>query len=594
MKKLKVGYLNVTAEGIRNNLTEIAQTLHPEVYRDFSESSFGSLITDTQSYLGEMLYFYNLYNANETLPNSAIEFENILRGVKNKGFRYKGVGSIYGTQDFYVVVPSDTFGNGPKSSLIPVLKASDTIVGQPNGEIYTLVEDIDFSNPKNEVLVAEFNESTGLPSSFAIKASGIVRSGQQNLEVVEVGSFVPFRKITIDVDNFIGIETIIDENGNAYYEVDSLAQSYIFKWLANYSKVNFEDPTNLLEVISVDRKFTVDYDGETATITFGGSPVSQSASDNLNPSKVAVNAHGRSYISDLSLNPYDLTQTGTMGVGPENTELDIVYRVNNSDNPNAAVGEVNQVLGGRMTFKDELAIAASDVLSVESSLETENREPFNGNIILDLPEELRQRARGASLWKTACVTNRDYEFAAYSMPNNFGMIKRSKALLDKDTLRDNINLFVISEDKDGYLTITSETTKNNLKKWLSIYKSSGDSVDILDASIVNIGIEFSIVPDGVDPDIALIASLEALKDAFGEPKDIGETIKINDIYKVLRDVSEVLDADDVKFTLKKGENYSSVIYNLDKNYKNGKLTLPENHIFEIKFPDIDIVGYTKK
>jgi len=593
MKKLNINYTNVTEEGIRRRLDEIASSLYPDVNRDFSESSFGSLIKDTQAYIGSMLYFYTLYNANESFMDSAVELENILRAAKEKGYKYKGIPSVVGKQDFYIIVPANSSGTAPDSDYLPILKAQDTIVSQANGEIYRLQEDLDFADPKNEQIVASRNASTGVITEFAVKVTGAVRSGDLDVEEFELGDFVSFRKLAIRDLNFTGIVSVTDGNGNVYYEVDNMVQTFVYKYLENFNKATHQDPVNLLEIVPTERRFTVDFDTENAILTFGGSPDGDKR-DVINPSKFAVDTHGRQYLSDTTFNPYDLTQTGKLGVGPENTVLTVVYRRNTTDEPNAAAGQIGNVVNSEFVFPDENAINVATRASVVGSLETDNPEALTGNIILDLEEEIKIRAQGAKMFRGVCVTQKDYEVASYSMPPQFGSIRRARALLDKDTLRDNINLYTIAEDEDGYLTTTSSETKKNLKKWIASMKSGGDSVDILDAIIVNVGIECSIVPNGVDRLIALIDAVETLKVEFSEPKGIGESLKINDVYRVLRGVPTILDVDDVMFVKKSGDNYSGVAYNVDKNMSGGELMVPQNYILEVKFPEDDIKVRVKK
>jgi hypothetical protein len=592
-KKLNINFTNVTEEGIRQRLDEIASNLYPDVNKDFSESSFGSLIKDSQAYIGAMLYYYVLYNSNESFMDSAIEFENVLRAAKEKGFKYKGVGSVTGMQDFFIIVPANSSGTGPDANYLPILKSQNTTVRQANGELYVLQEDIDFADPKNEQIVASRNAGTGVITEFAVKASAPIRSGELEVEEFEIDDFVSFRKLIIRDGQFTGIVSVIDGNGEVYYEVENMVQTFVYKYLENFNKVNSQDPVNLFEVIPVERRFVVDFDSENVVLTFGGSPDSDKR-DTINPSKFAVDSHGRQYLSDTTFNPYDLTQTGKLGVGPENTTLTVVYRRNTTDDPNAAAGEINTIIDSEFVFPDENAIDFATRSSVVGSLETDNPKALTGNIILDLEEEIKIRATGAKMFRNVCVTYKDYEVASYAMPPSFGSIKRVRALLDKDTLRDNINLYIIAEDEDGYLTTASTETKKNLQKWIGTMKSGGDSVDILDATIVNVGIECSIVPNGVDSLIALIDAVETLKAEFSEPKSIGESLKINDVYRVLRSVPTILDVDDVMFVKKSGSDYSGVAYNVDKNMSGGELTVPDNYILEIKFPEEDIRVRIKK
>ena len=82
----------------------------------------------------------------------------------------------------------------------------------------------------------------------------------------------------------------------------------------------------------------------------------------------------------------------------------------------------------------------------------------------------------------------DYENIAYRMPAQFGSVKRVSVQKDPDSLKRNLNMYVVSEDSNGKLAKTNSTIKNNLKTWVDNYRMINDTVDILDPYIINIGI----------------------------------------------------------------------------------------------------------
>ena len=50
---------------------------------------------------------------------------------------------------------------------------------------------------------------------------------------------------------------------------------------------------------------------------------------------------------------------------------------------------------------------------------------------------------------------------------------------------ENINIFTVAEDQNGFLTAATTTLKKNLKNWLLQYKPINDEVDILNTVIEN-------------------------------------------------------------------------------------------------------------
>ena len=121
-----------------------------------------------------------------------------------------------------------------------------------------------------------------------------------------------------------------------------------------------------------------------------------------------------------------------------------------------------------------------------------------------------------------------------------------------------------------------------------------DTIDILDARVVNFGIEFSIVTDYAKNKYdALSAANARLRNYFANnPYDIGESIYITDIYRELNRVPSVVDVLDVKIVSKTGGIYSNTSYDLDGHLSNdGRYITSENDMaFEVKYPNKDIQG----
>ena len=125
-----------------------------------------------------------------------------------------------------------------------------------------------------------------------------------------------------------------------------------------------------------------------------------------------------------------------------------------------------------------------------------------------------------------------------------------------------------------------------------------DSIDILDAKIINLQVNFKVVSY---PDTNKFATLDSAKDSlvrfFRDRKnfDIGEPFKITDVFNVLKNNSLVLDVEEVTVTRKTGTSYADSNFSIENaKDKSGRIiTCPKDSIFEIKFPNADIVGTVK-
>ena len=74
--------------------------------------------------------------------------------------------------------------------------------------------------------------------------------------------------------------------------------------------------------------------------------------------------------------------------------------------------------------------------------------------------------------------------------------------------------------------------------------------------------------------------------------DIGEPFSLGDIYSVLNNVPDVLDAKDVIVSLETGGNYANSNYNIEiaTSQDGTQIFCPADSVFEVKFPSSDIKG----
>ena len=120
-----------------------------------------------------------------------------------------------------------------------------------------------------------------------------------------------------------------------------------------------------------------------------------------------------------------------------------------------------------------------------------------------------------------------------------------------------------------------------------------DTIDILDARIINIRVNFVAVVDYSQEKIeALAAAITRIEEMFAEKADIGQPIYISKIYDILNNLDEIVDVTDVEITNESGGLYSDQVLNL-KQYMSADgriLYAPENTVYELKYPDLDIKG----
>lgn len=592
-KKPIIDYTNRDFESIKNDLIEYAKKYYPDTYKDFSEAGFGSLMMDNVALIGDMLSFYLDYQANESMLETAVEYNNVLSHSKTLGYNLQTNPSSYGTVSFFIMVPALASAIGPNLAYAPTLRRGSE-VASTSGNTFVLLEDVNFADTNSTTsVVGRVDETTGVPTYYAIKARGRVISGRLSTKVVTIDGFQRFRKVNIGSSRVAEIISVIDAQGNQYYQVDNLSQNVIYKKIANRNTDKYDVP-NILKPVAVPRRFTLERTLNDVSIQFGyGSDEIYTESDILDPSNTTLDIFSKDYISDTSFDPYKLIKNDKLGIAPSNTTLTIVYRENSLDNVNAATNSVNKVQSAIFKFQDEAKLSQPQVNFVSSTIECINETPIRGDVTIPTTDELKLRARANFATQKRCVTVEDYKSCVYNMPADYGAVKRVNIYQDKDSFKRNLNLYVISEDTNGNLASAPITLKQNISEWLSLHKMVNDSIDILDARIVNFGVSFRIVAEAnYNRYDALQAAINKLSQEMSMKLDIGESISISNIYNLLNEVDGVEDTVDVKIIPKNGGPYSTTRFDFDSNITpDGRLVRGyENVIFELKFPQTDIKG----
>ena len=291
-----------------------------------------------------------------------------------------------------------------------------------------------------------------------------------------------------------------------------------------------------------------------------------------------------------------MLETDKLGVGPSNVDLTVTCRVNTSDDVNASAGSITTVVRTKLEFDDPTKLDNAKMDFILNSIEVSNDDPIIGDVSLPTSEEIKLRAASNFSTQNRVVTKKDYIAYSYKMPTKFGAIKRCAAIQDKDPIKRNLNLYIISEDADGRLVPANSTIKNNLKTWISQAKMINDTVDILDAKVVNLQIKFEIVTDqAANRYDVLDMAKEAVEDKLSTLPDIGEPFYVTDIYHALNDIPDILDVVGVGGEALVGGQYSDASIDIKSSTSNdGRyIVLPENYMWEIKYPDIDIKGTIK-
>ena len=236
--------------------------------------------------------------------------------------------------------------------------------------------------------------------------------------------------------------------------------------------------------------------------------------------------------------------------------------------------------------------------SIRASLICNNLHAASGGENPPSLQELRQIALSGQNSQGRIVTKEDLLARVYSMPNKFGRIYRAG-------IRNNpynpfaTHLHIISRDSEEKLIYSSDSLKENLSSFLENYRLITDAIDIVDAKIINIGIEYSITIDANDSvDVVLQTVNSKLIEYFNIRNfQIDMPIIISEVQNIIqntRGVVSLLEIDIKGKPMIEGSNvYSETTFEALRYINRGILYPQPGGIFEVKYPNDDIKGRVK-
>jgi len=167
-----------------------------------------------------------------------------------------------------------------------------------------------------------------------------------------------------------------------------------------------------------------------------------------------------------------------------------------------------------------------------------------------------------------------------------------------------LNMYTLGYNSNKVLEPLSQTVKENLKNYLSEYRLVTDAINIKDAYIIDISIDFAILTKvGFNKNDVLLRCVATLKDFFNiDNWQIGQPIIMADIVYELSLVDGVAavtkpleGGSDTPIVItnkfKKSDGYSGNTYDIQSATINGTIyPALDPSIFQIRFPNTDIRG----
>ena len=587
-KQRNISYGARDFDQIKTELTSFVKQYFPSNYSDLSEGSGANVFLELVAYLGDVLNFYIDRQFKEVFSNSALEAKNIYAGARNKAFDPPTTTPASVLLTFQAQFPQSQSGD----LLFTVLKGTQiaSLSESPNIR-FEVIDDVNLAEVRNRT-VATTNGIT------TITVSGVSAiAGSTKVVKVNVGTARAFTKIDIPDPDVLEVLSCTSTNGDIYYQVDHLSQETIFLGDHNPDPSTSGDVPFIMRAIRTDNKFVVERAPYRTNLRFGSGTLG--VKDSLfipNPDDFIIPPSLKGSVSGstpTAVNPTDFLSLRNLGVAPSNTTLVVTFRSGGGLETNVGANSLTDIIRRKVAFNNSVTNIGPQADAAESSLTVTNLEPAAGGAGAMTPAEIKEFAAGNFGSQNRVVSLQDYQARLYSMPQKFGRVYRAQVEQDPNDSF-SIKLYVLSQDSEGRLTTASQVLKNNIQQYLKPLKMLTDSVQILDASIINLGISFEITAND-NQNVVLARCIITLQNALARRNlHIGQPIVISDLIRRLQSVAGVESVLKVQFENRtgtvEGRNYSNFSYNVDANTKRGIMYPPKKGILEIKYQNLDILG----
>jgi len=612
-KRKNIQYINRDFSEIRASLVDFSRTYYPTTYNDFSPTSPGMMFMEMAAYVGDVLSFYLDNQIQETYLQYARQTNNLYELAYMFGYKPNVTQVATTNIDFYQQVPSILSGSSyvPDFTYSLFINQNAQVQSPLNTSTTFLIEDpIDFSvsSSGDPTEISIFSISSGNPTYFLLKKSRKAISAKINTTQFSFGAPIPFSTVEINTSNIVGVLDVIDsETNEQWYEVDYLGQEMVFNSIKN---TNINDPNlsqysgdtpYLLKLEKIQRRFATRFlDSGSLQLQFGAGNVNDNDESIVpNPNNVGIGLPFEKNKLTTAYAPDNFLFTRTYGIAPSNTTLIVRYLTGGGVADNVFANSLTTLTADTKFLNSNLNATTAN--TIFASLAVTNPLAADGGGDGDSIEEIRQNSSANFASQLRNVTQNDYLVRTLSMPAKYGAV--SKAYIEPTKAQSIsagesqsiLDLYVLSYDVNNQLSLCSPALKQNITTYLSQYRMVNDSVNIKDAFIINIGVNFDIIVlPNYNSNEVLTKCIIALQDYFTIDKwSINQPIILRDIYVLLDLIDGVQTVKTIDIKNLVGENlgYSKYAYDISAaTVSNVIYPSLDPSIFEIKYANTDIQG----
>ena len=615
----------------RDRIIEFTKQYFPETYNDFNETSPGMLFIESAAMVGDVLSYYTDHALRENMLQYAQERDNLIKLARALGYKAKATVPSTVELDVFCIVPAKTVGasTDPDMAYAPVVETGMQCSTESNPDLkFTTLTEVDFTqtgSADNAVTVFSIDDTSGLPTNYLIKKQVKAISGEKKSETFTIPAVEKFKQLKLEPTNVVHVESVVDDAGNSWYEVPYLAQDTIFEQIKNteanspLETGNATDASYLLKLRRTARRFTTSIDSGSNTYIQFGAGISSNPDELIVPNPETIGnvlANGATQDLDKSFDPANIMFTRAYGQAPLQGTITVNYLAGGGIDSNVVSGDINTI-DSKTVSLDEDGLTEAITQGVKDSIAVSNPLPATGGKDAESLDEIRYNAMSSYASQNRAVTLEDYVSRVYSMPAKFGSVAKAyvaqndllsstfTSQADSDVIDDQsqfnytnplaIDLYVLAYAQDKKLQNASATANQNVQTYLSQYRMLTDAVNIRNALVCNIGIDFEIVPRmNANGKAVILRCIEALKQYFDIDKwQIYQPIIVSDVQNYLDKVEGVQMVTKLEFINKVSvsSGYSGNVYDI-ASATNNNIIYPslDPMIWEIKYPDTDIRG----
>ena len=618
--KKDISYLSKNFSEFRTNLIDFAKQYFPNTYTDFDTSSPGSMFIEMAAYVGDVLSFHADTNLKESFLQHATERENVYDIARMLGYKPNNIVPASVDLDIFQLVPAIGTGVNVKPDFNYALSIKPGLVVKQNNGAATFrtLDTINFmyssSSDPTDITIYDVNSTTKLPTYYLLKKSARAISGDVRTQKFTFSTPVPYDKVVLSDTNIVEIISMEESDGDNWYEVPYLAQDTIFESVPNLIENDPElsayrsSAPNLLKLRKTAKRFITKLRSDNKLELQFGAGISDNNDEEIlpNPDNVGNGLANIRRTIDIDIDPSNFLYTRTYGQAPSNTTLTVTYSVANGISDNV-IADVLTIID-QIQFHDDInsSIGAGLTNFIKGTVAVNNPMPAAGAKSNESATDVKNNALAAFATQNRLVTRDDYIIRTYSMPAKFGSVAKAYIVPDdqlsqQDATTNRIanplamNMYVLGYNESKQLTQLNDAIKENLKTYLGYYRILTDAVNIKDAFIINVGIDFeiSVLPNYNSNEI-LLRCVDVVNCLFDITKwQINQPIIKSDITTSLANVKGVQSVVGVKLLnlYDTDFGYSGNIYDLSTATRNG-IVYPslDPSIFELKYPNQDIRG----